>query len=59
MLCHHQGMTNQQAAAVLDVTVDALESLLARARRTLREQLKPYLAVQSRKAAQMRGTSDD
>jgi RNA polymerase sigma-70 factor (ECF subfamily) len=59
VLCHHQGMTNQQAAAVLDVTVDALESLLARARRTLREQLKPYLAAQSRKAAQMRGTSDD
>ena len=43
VLCHHQGMTNQQAAEVLDVSVDALESLLARARRTLRERLTPYV----------------
>lgn len=35
LLCH-RGMSNRDAAAVLDVSVDALESLLARARRALR-----------------------
>ena len=43
LLCHYQGLTNQQAAEVLDVSVDALESLLARARRFLRERLAPWL----------------
>ncbi len=38
-LVHYQGLTNIEAAAVLDVNVDALESLLARARRSLREKL--------------------
>jgi RNA polymerase sigma-70 factor (ECF subfamily) len=36
VLCHFDGMSNQQAAAVLDVSVDALESLLSRARRSLK-----------------------
>jgi RNA polymerase sigma-70 factor (ECF subfamily) len=44
VLCHHQGMTNIEAAEILDVSVDALESLLSRARRTLREKLRPYVA---------------
>ena len=43
VLCHHQGMTNIEAAQILGVSVDALESLLARARRTLREKLTPYV----------------
>jgi len=37
VLCHFQGMTNIEAAALLELSVDALESLLARARRGLRE----------------------
>ncbi len=43
MLCHFDGMSNQDAAAVLQVTVEALESLLSRARRTLKTTLKPLL----------------
>lgn len=35
-LCHYQGMTNIEAAAVLELSIGALESLLVRARRTLR-----------------------
>ena len=43
VLCHGQSsMTNRDAAAVLGVSVDALESLLARARRTLRRELREY-----------------
>lgn len=38
-LVHFEQMTNAAAAAVLDVSVDALESLLARARRALKEEL--------------------
>jgi RNA polymerase sigma-70 factor (ECF subfamily) len=38
LLCYYQGLSNQEAATVLNLTVNALESLLARARRTL----KPY-----------------
>ena len=39
-LCAFEGMTNIEAAAAMDISVDALESLLARARRKLREQLE-------------------
>ena len=39
VLCHHQGLHNREAAEVLGISVDALESLLARGRRTLRERL--------------------
>lgn len=42
LLCHRQNMSNREAAAVLEVSVDALESLLARARRTLRRTLHEY-----------------
>jgi len=38
-LCHYQGFRNAEAADVLGVSVEALESLLARARRTLRQRL--------------------
>lgn len=40
-LCHFQGIPNRDAADMLGITVEALESLLARARRTLRERLRP------------------
>ncbi len=39
-LVHYQGFSQQEAADALDVSVDALESLLARARRTLKNTLK-------------------
>ena len=42
VMCFHQGFTNQQAAEVLSISVDALESLLARGRRTLRLQLADW-----------------
>ncbi|MFK8041885.1 sigma-70 family RNA polymerase sigma factor [Congregibacter sp.] len=39
LMCHYQGLSNREAANILDVSVDALESLLARARRRLKEEL--------------------
>jgi len=39
MLCVYQGLSNQDAAAVMEINVEALESLLARARRTLRNKM--------------------
>lgn len=39
LLVHYQDMSNTAAATVLDISVDALESLLARGRRTLRARL--------------------
>lgn len=39
VLCHFQGLTNIEAAALLELSVDALESLLARARRGMRAAL--------------------
>lgn len=38
-LCHYQGLRNRDAAEVMDVSVEALESLLARGRRAMRAQL--------------------
>lgn len=40
-LCHYQEMSNIEAAEVMDVSVEALESLLARGRRALRTSLAP------------------
>ena len=40
LLCHAQGFSNRDAAQVLAVSVDALESLLARARRSLKAALE-------------------
>lgn len=40
-LCVYQGLSNREAAAVLDVSVRALESLLARGRRGLRKVCTP------------------
>jgi RNA polymerase sigma-70 factor (ECF subfamily) len=38
-LCHFQGLGNIEAAAALDISVEALESLLSRGRRALKEKL--------------------
>ena len=38
-LVHYQGFSGAEAAGVLEISVDALESLLARARRALRREL--------------------
>lgn len=45
VLCHYQELTNIEAAAAMEVSVDALESLLARARRSLKESLAPLRAA--------------
>ncbi|MDZ4109612.1 MAG: RNA polymerase sigma factor [Brevundimonas sp.] len=39
VLCHYQELTNIEAAALMEVSVDALESLLSRGRRALRQAL--------------------
>ena len=39
LLVHYQDLSGAEAAAVLDVSIEALESLLARGRRTLRTRL--------------------
>ncbi|WP_198089134.1 RNA polymerase sigma factor [Variovorax sp. E3] len=41
VLQYYQELSNQEAATVMGVTVEALESLLSRARRALRAQLQP------------------
>ncbi len=38
-LCHYQGFSNKEAAMIMNLSVQALESLLARGRRSLREAL--------------------
>jgi RNA polymerase sigma-70 factor (ECF subfamily) len=38
-LVHREGMSNIEAAEILEISVEAVESLLARGRRTLRRQL--------------------
>ncbi len=40
-LVHYLGLTNAEAAETMEISVDALESLLARARRALRRKLEP------------------
>jgi RNA polymerase sigma-70 factor (ECF subfamily) len=41
VLVHYQGLSGREAAAALDISVEALESLLARGRRSLRNTLAP------------------
>jgi RNA polymerase sigma-70 factor (ECF subfamily) len=45
VMVHYQGMTNIAAAAHMGLSVDALESLLARGRRALRAKLLPIASV--------------
>lgn len=40
VLCHYEGLSNGAAAGIMGITVEAVESLLARGRRGLRERLK-------------------
>lgn len=40
-LCHYQEMSNIAAAEIMEISVDALESLMARGRRNLRDRLEP------------------
>ncbi len=44
ILVHYQGFSGREAASTLEVSVEALESLLSRARRTLRNSLAPLRA---------------
>jgi RNA polymerase sigma-70 factor (ECF subfamily) len=39
-LCYYQGLRNSEAAQMLEISVEALESLLARGRRTLKARLR-------------------
>jgi RNA polymerase sigma-70 factor (ECF subfamily) len=40
IMCHYQGMSNRDAAVILETSVEALESLMARGRRKLRKLLE-------------------
>jgi len=39
-LCYYQGLRNSEAAQMMEISVEALESLLARGRRTLKSRLR-------------------
>ncbi len=39
-LCHHQGQSNGEAAEMMEISVEAIESLLSRGRRKLKELLR-------------------
>ena len=41
VLCHYEELSMTEAAGVMETTAEAIESLLSRARRTLRRQLEP------------------
>ncbi|MEG9861505.1 MAG: RNA polymerase sigma factor [Parvularculales bacterium] len=41
VLSHHQGLSNRETAEVLEISIEAVESLLSRARRALRQELMP------------------
>jgi RNA polymerase sigma-70 factor (ECF subfamily) len=40
VLCHYQGFRNREAAEIMETSVEAVESLLARGRRRLRARLE-------------------
>jgi len=42
-LCFDEGLTNQEAAAVMGLSLKALQSLIMRAKTTLKERMKAYL----------------
>lgn len=44
VLCHYEQVGNQEAAKIMEVSVEAVESLLARGRRTLKEVLADEMA---------------
>jgi len=41
VLSHYQGLSNPEAAEILDVSIEAVESLLSRGRRALKQSLRP------------------
>ena len=45
LLCHHQGMSNADAAQIMGTSVKAVEGLLVRARQALRADLTKYEGV--------------
>lgn len=45
VLCYYEGLSNARAAEVLDLNIKALESLLFRARRLMRERLQTRAAI--------------
>jgi RNA polymerase sigma-70 factor (ECF subfamily) len=42
VLCHYQGFRNREAAEIMETSVEAVESLLARGRRRLRARLEGF-----------------
>ena len=48
VLCHYQELSNIEAAALLEISVEALESLLSRGRRALRQALSDMNPVAGR-----------
>ena len=44
LLCHYEGYSNSDTADMLDTTVEAVESLLARGRRALKQALKEEIS---------------
>lgn len=47
-LCFYEGLSNKEAAAIIDVKVKALQSLLMRAKTTLKEKINRYRQKQQR-----------
>lgn len=41
VLCHYQHLSNREASEVMEISVEALESLLSRGRRALKQSLRP------------------
>jgi len=41
VLSHYQQLSNPEAASILNISVEALESLLSRGRKSLRQSLRP------------------
>lgn len=50
-LCHYQDMGNRDAAEVMELSVEAVESLLARGRRTLKDRLRAFAPGPPEKAS--------
>ncbi len=58
-LVHHLDYTQKEAAGLMDISVEALESLLARGRRRLRRTLRPFRHALGLDAQQGKGRADD
>lgn len=58
LLRRYEGMSYQEVAEAMGLTVMAVKSLLVRARENLRKRLDPYLRGGGRRPAATRGTSE-